>query len=243
MNQENKLLQFLPEIERRYIFDTASIVKNVLKNNLVGIYLFGSASYKEYIPGESDIDIQVVSKTKINTTTLEILVEKLLHSNHPCPATKLEFVAYESLTLSSENSISYSLNLNTGRTIADHFSLDSSEDAPHWFVLDIAMGKTNAITIYGIDAFDIFPKISKKKIAQSMFDCLNWFNLNLHLSEAHKFCIFRCFVFTDVGKLVSKKSAKKIIDEMYGAAFFHNEEKILKIQGYTLDKLKAYASI
>jgi hypothetical protein len=46
-----------------------------LKQNLVGLYLTGSLSYDDFVPGRSDLDFQVIVKLPLSPTEI-IEVEK-----------------------------------------------------------------------------------------------------------------------------------------------------------------------
>lgn len=66
--------------------DINEILKNIcegidviLKENLIGIYLFGSLAYGDFNLDSSDIDIVVISNTQIDSKSLEQI--KLLHKN------------------------------------------------------------------------------------------------------------------------------------------------------------------
>lgn len=50
-------------------------VKKILSNNLVGIYLFGSLSYGDFVPGRSDIDLLVVVKDAVSPSVFKQLGE------------------------------------------------------------------------------------------------------------------------------------------------------------------------
>lgn len=54
-------------------------LKNILANNIIGIYLSGSLSYDDFNPDSSDIDLAVIVNKAINTTEREQL--KQLHKD------------------------------------------------------------------------------------------------------------------------------------------------------------------
>lgn len=239
MHHSSNLPESLPKAEQVYIQKTVRILESEVGDNLLGVYLFGSASYDEYVPGTSDLDIQVVVKEQMGAETIRQLATMLIHRVHYCPATKLEFVVYAVASLQSEETIAYCLNLNTGSTFkADHISIDPTEDDPHWFILDIAMGKRHAVSLFGPDASDIFPTISQQKIAQAMLECLTWFHENLYLSEAHKLCVLRCLAFAEEGELLSKKAAKARLEERQAFKDYWRDSAMIVLQKSTMSRLQ-----
>lgn len=67
-------------------------VKNILGENVVGLYLSGSLSYGEFVPERSDIDLQAVVQHQLNEKELK-LVEQLhkdLNQRHPAWKGRLE---------------------------------------------------------------------------------------------------------------------------------------------------------
>ncbi|WP_154651002.1 hypothetical protein [Reinekea blandensis] len=210
--------------------NTALKVEAVFPTQLVGVYLFGSASYGQYVPGVSDLDIQAVIEPSVSDEQLAPLVEALLHRNHPCPATKLEFVLHTRKQLMSVPSSPYRLNLNTGPTIDDHVSMDAGEDPSHWFVLDIAIGRTRALPLLGkMPPERVFPAITSEQIAQAMIECLAWFAEHFPESEAYAQCLMRCYVFARHGELVSKKDAAVIAKKERATDIFSDRGAITRL--------------
>lgn len=67
-----------PEI-KNLVKDFSLRVQEILKENVVGIYLTGSISYGDFILERSDIDLLVVVKDKLNSSDIELV--KKLHKN------------------------------------------------------------------------------------------------------------------------------------------------------------------
>lgn len=67
-----------PEINT-FLSDLASGIVDILKEQAVGVYLFGSLTYGDFDPSRSDIDIEVVVRTPITPAELESL--RSLHQN------------------------------------------------------------------------------------------------------------------------------------------------------------------
>ena len=94
--------------------------------DLRGAYVIGSAALGGYRPGESDLDVLAVSARPTTGEQRQAVVETCRHEALPCPARKLELVAYGPDGATAE--------LNTG---PGEFGIGSAD--PFWFVLDRAI--------------------------------------------------------------------------------------------------------
>lgn len=125
-----------------YLRQVVLCLSESLKSQLIGVYLFGSASYGAYEPGSSDLDVQAVVQNPLSTIQKQDIIALLKHCNLSCPATKLEFAVYaQDLVRPANRHPRFELNLNTGAQQDDHTSLDPANESSHWFLLDIAMGR------------------------------------------------------------------------------------------------------
>lgn len=138
------------------------------------------------------------------------------HKNLPCPATKLEFVVYDIQSLQQFETISYNINLNTGREVDEHCSFDGSEDPWFWFVLDIAIGRVKGVTLWGNSPVEAFPEIPTQVIDKAMLECLEWFLANYPEDSGCFECAERCYVYIATGEMVSKTSARTYIKSLGG---------------------------
>lgn len=199
----------LPNDEQQYLdLLCQSVVRILGRENLVGIYLFGSGSQGSYIKGKSDLDVQAVIKRELIQSKKMELAQALSHWSLPCPATKLEFVLYNSLSLKSADRPIYDINLNTGRKIEEHCSYDGTEDPWFWFALDIAIGRKHGKVLKGESISNAFPEIPVDQIYLAMLDCMNWFIKNYPDDPGCADCARRCLVYLETGEMVSKWNAK-----------------------------------
>ncbi len=49
-----------PEAQTAYLARTVEVLQRCIGEELIGVYLFGSAAYGGYRPGASDLDLQAV---------------------------------------------------------------------------------------------------------------------------------------------------------------------------------------
>ncbi|KAI1033878.1 hypothetical protein LB503_011086 [Fusarium chuoi] len=169
----------LPEHVKEYLSELVNRLTDHLKDQLVGVYLFGSASYDAYQPGLSDLDVQAVVKSPLETSEKEAIISRLTHQNLPCPATKLEFVVYAQGSVNPANRHpAFELNLNTGPHQSDHISLDPAHESSHWFLLDIAMGRQLGRCLYGANLTEVFGAIPRRWVLEGISDSLAWHQAN-----------------------------------------------------------------
>lgn len=75
-----------------YLQQLALKLKETLGNNLIGVYLIGSACLGAYQEGKSDLDVVGVLFNPLPDKQKEDLAEKLDHQHFPCPAKGLDLV-------------------------------------------------------------------------------------------------------------------------------------------------------
>ncbi|CAL00261.1 hypothetical protein CBS115989_5764 [Aspergillus niger] len=176
----------LPEEVEAYLEKLVERLTVYLKDQLVGVYLFGSASYDAYEPGLSDLDVQAIVKDQLDTVEKQAVIHQVNQAALPCPATKLEFVVYtQSAVYPASRHPRFELNLNTGPHQPDHISLDPANESSHWFLLDIAIGRELGRTLrgpdptlHGPDPTDAFGAIPRRWILEAIADSLDWHQAN-----------------------------------------------------------------
>lgn len=74
------------------LVEYADGAKNILGNNLIGIYLSGSLAYGDFVPGRSDIDLQAVTGKLLTEKELASIerLHKNLEKKNPAWAKRIE---------------------------------------------------------------------------------------------------------------------------------------------------------
>ncbi|KAJ5100528.1 hypothetical protein N7456_006580 [Penicillium angulare] len=169
----------LPEDVEAYLGGIVQRLTDHLKGQLVGVYLFGSASYGAYESGLSDLDVQAIVKDPLDTVDKQAVIHLLNQDALPCPAIKLEFVVYaQSAVYPASRHPRFELNLNTGHHQPDHISLDPANESSHWFLLDIAMGRKLGRNLHGLNITDAFGAIPRRLILEAIATSLDWHQAN-----------------------------------------------------------------
>ncbi|KAM0244023.1 hypothetical protein ACHAP5_006687 [Fusarium lateritium] len=195
----------LPEDVKDYLDRVVKSLVDYLKDQLVGVYLFGSASYDAYEPGLSDLDVQAVVKHSLEITEKQEIIRRLNQRSLPCPATKLEFVVYAQSSVNPANRHpGFELNLNTGPHQTDHVSLDPANESSHWFLLDIAMGRQLGRCLHGVSTTEAFGDIPRPWILGAIADSLEWHQANEANSANSVLNACRSWQFIASGEFSSK---------------------------------------
>ena len=200
----------IPSREKKYLSDLVEILTSNFKEKIIGIYLFGSASYGGYIPIKSDLDVQMITKEVLSIADRRKIAALISHSALPCPARKLEFVSYPQSALHPvSRSPEFDINFNTGENQFEHIGLDFSKEPSHWFLLDIAIGRELGYNLIGPKPVQAFGKIPKSWVLSAMLDCLSWYEENEPVSFDLILNTCRCWKFLETDKMCSKLEGLK----------------------------------
>ena len=82
----------LKPILRSYLYQLTERIANILQDRLVGIYLFGSIAVDDFRPGQSDVDILVVTDKKLAQRLKDRLAGELRKDDLVCPAKGLDLI-------------------------------------------------------------------------------------------------------------------------------------------------------
>jgi hypothetical protein len=176
-------LNYLPDDVRRYLAALQRALLTALgTDEVIQICLVGSASYPSgFIPGRSDLDVTVVTRSSLDESILARVPEKCSHAILPCPAEKLELVVYNYGAVHLERTVipyDVSLNYNTGSALPlDHIRYGNNpDDSPHWFILDIAAAHANNVALLDGPSFsDIFtPRLARQEVLAALHTSLQW---------------------------------------------------------------------
>jgi hypothetical protein len=169
----------LPKPEAAYLEKLVETLQMRLERRLVGVYLFGSAAYSAYEPGISDLDVQAVVTESLGKRERKELAGFLTHRMLPCPARRLEFVCYARSSIrGATRHPQFELNFNTGAGEQDHLSLDPGEEASHWFLLDIAMGRALGHSLMGPQPAQLFSPVPRLWHLEAIADSLVWHSVH-----------------------------------------------------------------
>lgn len=126
----------LPHAETAYLTAVVARLRELLGDDLVGVYPTGSVALDGYRPGRSDLDLVAVAEQP-STADVAAIAAALRHDVLPCPATGLEFVLYDRAALAGlATEDGFSLNLNTGRELPSLVEAGPAGRPGYWYPID-----------------------------------------------------------------------------------------------------------
>ena len=199
-----------PEELAEYLDELIDRVRRVLGDELLGVYLMGSAALGGYVHGRSDVDVTVVVRAPLDRLVKDALVAGLRHEALPCPARGLELVVYARGRPDPE------LNLNSGERMPFLATVGPGEDSPHWFVLDRAILAARGRALAGPPPAEIVPAPSEEEILEALAVGLKWYRD--HPDEARDDAALnavRARAYLERGEWISKAEAvERLLDEV-----------------------------
>jgi len=146
--------------------------KNILKDNLVGIYVHGSLAMHCYNPKVSDIDFLVIVKKTITSNVKRKLIDVLLKLSKSGPEKGLEMsVLLEGDVKNFKYPTPYLLhysNLYKPKYEADNCYLCENGEDPD-LAAHITVTRARGICIYGCPIEDVFSTVPRRDYLSSIY--------------------------------------------------------------------------
>ena len=161
----------------RYVERVAAEVCGVFGDRVAGVWLLGSLAYGGFGPA-SDVDIQAAVADP-TSQEIDALVDRISHPALPCPAAGLEFVLYDIEVLRDPTPpLPWSLNLNGGPARETKVSTDPGSESWHWFLLDLAVGRSTATTLRGRALDEVAGPVDRGDERAAIAESLRWHALH-----------------------------------------------------------------
>jgi hypothetical protein len=195
-----------PDAVDRYLERLTAEVRAVFGERVAGVWLLGSLAYGGFGPS-SDIDVQA-AVTDPSPSEIAELVARIAHPTLPCPAEGLEFVLYDVGELRHPTRpLRWALNLNGGPARPRSVGTDPASEPWHWFLLDLAIGRQTARTLYGRDLDDVVGPISRDDQVAAVAESFRWHRQHDEGGTNELANSARGLVFLGTGRWVSKPEA------------------------------------
>ncbi|KAI5460776.1 hypothetical protein BGZ63DRAFT_357977 [Mariannaea sp. PMI_226] len=160
-----------------YLRSLISSLQEELKDNLLAVYLFGSAGYGAYEPGTSDVDVYAILHEP--APDYQHLSRIISHASIPCPARKLEFVLFTKANAAKQTTRpAFEMNFNTGKGMDDYVNLNYETESRFWFVVDIAMGREMGRPLLGPPPSALFAAPRLDCLLDCLIESLAWHRQN-----------------------------------------------------------------
>jgi hypothetical protein len=190
-----------------YLATVTERVVSVFAERAIGVWLLGSAAYGGFGPA-SDLDVQAATATPATSGEVSDLVERLTPDLAACPAEGLEFVLYDRAVLARPSPpLQWSLNLNGGPHRDFEASTDPTTESWHWFVLDLAIGRTTAVTLHGTDLAAVLGPIDDGVVRDAIAASLRWHDRNEADTPNQRANAVRGLRYLETGEWGSKPEA------------------------------------
>lgn len=145
----------------------------MLRDQLVGVYLHGSAAYGGFVPGHSDIDVLAVSSASLSEEQKRAIADGLSQDALPCPARELELSLVTLPTIREPPELpAFELHISTG-------------DNPHWIdgakregdadlVVHFAHVRDHGRAIAGPEPRDVFGPVARRSLMNALLLDARW---------------------------------------------------------------------
>ncbi len=195
MQANKKVVGFTKDVTRR--------IQSVIGDDLLAVYLHGSAAMEAFQFQRSDVDMLAISKRELTDEERRALVDLLMDQEMPCPGSGLEFslVTDESLDVASK-SPAFEVHVTTDP--ADRKFIDGrGHPGDPDLILHYAMCSARGRAVFGPPPGEILPVVPREWVLEAMIDELDWAIDN---AEAHYAILNACraLQYAETGELTSK---------------------------------------
>jgi hypothetical protein len=150
-------------------------LRELLGDELLAAYLIGSGALGGFAPDQSDIDIVAVCSEAQSDARKQAIVAELSRQAMTWPLRGLEFVLYTQAAVARPaRTPQFEINLNVGRRMPQHVSLDPASEPSHWFVLDLSILRGHGLALTGPPAGELVGPVPRSWVLEALRDSLAW---------------------------------------------------------------------
>lgn len=183
-------------------------LQHLLGEELVAVYLIGSGALGGLVLEESDIDLVAVCARPPSPARSQQLVAALTEEAMTWPIRGLEFVLYSRAAVATiSRTPRFSINLNIGRRMPLHLSLDPAAEPAHWFLLDLAILREHGVVLVGPPAHQVVAPIPRRWLLAALRDSLAWHAANESALHQTVLNASRAWRYAEEGMWSSKDAA------------------------------------
>jgi Aminoglycoside adenylyltransferase, C-terminal domain len=125
-------------------------LRRLLGEDLVAAYLIGSGALGGFVPEQSDLDLVAVCAEPLPDEHKQAVIDVLTREAMSWPVRGLEFVLYPRAAVATPSPAPrFEINLNVGRRMPLHVSLDPALEPAHWFVIDLSILREHGVALTG----------------------------------------------------------------------------------------------
>lgn len=158
-----------------YLAELARRLRDVLGDDLMGVYAGGSYALGAYEHGRSDVDVTAVARGALPPAVKRGIVERVRHEALPCPARGLELVVYPLETArGGEGEPGFELNLNSGARMPLRVDEAPGDIEGFWFAIDRAILREHGIPLLGPPPAEVFAPIPRATLLRLLGESVRW---------------------------------------------------------------------
>jgi hypothetical protein len=155
-----------------YTADIVDRLSAALKDDLIAVYLHGSAAMGAFVPTRSDVDVLVVTRGSVGASAKSMLAESLSESSLPCPGVGLELSIVTSLAArTTSDAPAFELHLATQEAhVVDGENRPGDPD----LVAHFAMARERGVVLFGPPVDQVISPIDRSRLLLALADDLAW---------------------------------------------------------------------
>lgn len=147
----------------------------LLGDDLVAAYLIGSGALGGFVAEQSDVDMVAVCAEPPSNERTSAIVETLTREAMSWPVRGLEFVLYARAAVATPSRTPhFAINLNVGRRMPLHVTVDPALEPAHWFVVDLAILREHGVAVAGPPARETVAPIPRAYLLDALLESLAW---------------------------------------------------------------------
>jgi Domain of unknown function (DUF4111)/Nucleotidyltransferase domain len=167
MQVDDEVADYAAELTRRVV--------DVLGDNVVGVYLHGSATMDAFVRTRSDVDVLVVSNDAVARSARHQLADVLSESSLPCPGVGLELEIVqraEMAHLSARMPFELILDSHEGHepTVVHGEEREGDPD----LIAHLAMARQSGVALVGPFPEQVFPEPDRELLLKHFAEDLAW---------------------------------------------------------------------
>lgn len=197
----------LPAVLTEYLAELAHRTRTAVGDDLLGMWVIGSAAVGGYDHGISDVDVLAVSRHRWRPDDRQRLGEQVVHPTLSCPTAGLEFVWYALPNLVElGDPVQFQLNVNGGPDRARMIQVEPDASPNYWSVLDLAAARRVGVPLGSdADAAAVLPEVPRDRVVRAARGSLEWHDGPDAGSPNRVLNLARLLVLLEEGRWLSKQ--------------------------------------
>jgi predicted nucleotidyltransferase len=155
-----------------YLREVRERTRSILADDLVGIYLHGSAATGTFVATRSDIDVLVVTRSELSREAKTALAASLAETALPCPGVGLELsVVTAASARAPSDAPAFELHIATqeARVVDGRYHAGDAD-----LVAAFAMTRARGVSLFGPPPSEVFASVDTNRLLRTFADDLEW---------------------------------------------------------------------